>query len=159
MRKIFGKLLVEWAEKDKNIVVLDGDLGRGMFEEFKSKFPERYFNMGVCEQSMVSVAAGLALEGYTPFVYSITPFLLERPFEQIKIDIDHQKTNVKLVGFADYPGMGPTHAELDWKAISTCLKNTKCFFPVGGEEEARKALEEAYKFKGPAIVSLKKVKQ
>lgn len=158
MRKIVGTLLAQWAEKDDKIIVLDGDLGRGMFDEFKAKFPGRYFNMGVCEQSMIGVAAGLALEGFTPFVYSITPFLLERPFEQIKIDVDHQKTNVKLIGFADYPGMGPTHAELDWKIIGSCLKNTKCFFPVGNEDEARKALEEAYKIKGPAIVCLKKAK-
>ena len=159
MRKIFGQALVELGEKDDKIIVLDGDLGRGMFDQFKAKFPTRYFNLGVCEQSMISMAAGLALEGFMPFVFSITPFLLERPFEQIKIDLDSQNTNVKLVGFADYPGMGPTHRELDWKVIASCFKNIKCFFPVGKEEEGKKAILEAYHYKGPAIVSLKKAQQ
>ena len=159
MRKIFGNTVAELAEKDPTIIVLDGDLGRGMFDGFRAKFPERYFNLGVCEQSMISVAAGLALEGFTPFVFSITPFLLERPFEQIKIDVDHQNVNVKLVGYADYSGFGPTHAELDWKIIGTCFKNIKCFFPEGNEQTGKQAVLDAYNYKGPAIVSLKKAKQ
>jgi transketolase len=101
----------------------------------------------------------MALEGLTPVVYSITPFLLERPFEQIKIGLNHQKTNVKLIGYADYPGMGPTHSELDWKTISQCFENIKFFFPIGHEDEARRAILEAYNFNGPAVVSLKKAQQ
>ena len=155
MRKIAGITIAELAEKDKSIVVLDGDLGRGMFDKFKEIYPERYFNLGVCEQSMISVSAGMALEGLKPFVFSITPFLLERPFEQIKIDLDHQKAKVVLVGYADYPGMGPTHAELDWRVISQCFKNIKFFFPKT-EAEAKDAMLEAYNYQGPAIISLKK---
>ena len=68
--------------------------------------------MGICEQSLIGVASGMALEGLKPWVYTITPFLIERPFEQIKLDIDQQKANVNLVGFADYPTLGPTHSEL-----------------------------------------------
>ena len=158
MRKIFGTTISELGEKDPKVVVLDGDLGRGIFDDFRKKFPTRYFNLGVCEQSMISIAAGMALEGLTPFVFSITPFLFERPFEQIKIGLDSQKTNVKLVGYADYPGMGPTHAELDWKKIAPCFKNMKFFFPEGPEEEGKKAILNAYEYQGPAAVSLKKAK-
>jgi transketolase len=157
MRKIAGTTIFELGEKHSEVVVIDGDLGRGMFDQFKQKFPQRYINLGVCEQSMISLAAGMALEGFKPFVYSITPFLLERPFEQIKLDLDHQKTNVVLVGYADYPGMGPTHEELDWRTISTCFKNIKFFFPTT-ELEAKEALIQAYQYDGPAIVSLKKAK-
>ena len=64
----------------------------------------------------------LALEGLKPWVYTITPFLIERPFEQVKLDINQQKANVNLVGFADYPTLGPTHAEMDAKKIMKLLK-------------------------------------
>ncbi|GAG25068.1 unnamed protein product, partial [marine sediment metagenome] len=87
MRKQFGKTLVELAEKDKNLVLLIGDVEQEM-TEFIERWPERFFNLGLCEQTMISMAAGMALEGMRPIVYSITPFLIERPFEQIKIDID-----------------------------------------------------------------------
>lgn len=154
MRKTFKDILIEIAEKDYNVVFLTGDLGFE-FNDFKDRFPNRYFNFGVCEQSMISAAAGMALEGLKPYVYSITPFLLERPFEQVKIDIDQQCANVKLVGYADYPDMGPTHAELDWETIGKMLKNTKCFFPKS-LVDARKFLLEAHEYNGPAIISLKK---
>ena len=68
---------------------------------------DRFINMGICEQSMIGVSSGMALEGLKPWVYTITPFLIERPFEQVKLDIDRQMANVKLVGFADYPTLGP----------------------------------------------------
>ena len=71
----------------------------------------------------------MALDGLKPWVYTITPFLIERPFEQIKLDIDQQKANVKLVGFADYPKLGPTHAELDAKKSMSLFKNIKSYFP------------------------------
>ena len=75
--------------------------------------------MGICEQSLIGTAAGMALEGLKPWVYTITPFLIERPFEQVKLDLDQQKVNVNLVGFApDYPSLGPTHSELNAKKLS-----------------------------------------
>ncbi len=154
MRKRFKDVLIELAGKDQDIVFITGDLGFE-FDEFKKRFPNRYFNFGVCEQSMISAAAGMALEGLKPYIYSITPFLLERPFEQVKIGLNQQKANVKLIGYADYPQMGPTHAELDWKIIGSFLKNTKCFFPRT-LDEVTSALKEAHAYNGPAIISLKK---
>ena len=76
-----------------------GDIGYGIFDDFRKNHPNRFINMGICEQSLISVAAGMSLEGLKPWVYTITPFLIERPFEQIKLDINQQKANVKLVGF------------------------------------------------------------
>ena len=100
MRRIFGKLINELAKKDKKIVLLVGDIGYSIFDDFRKENPKRFFNLGICEQSLISAASGMSLEGLKPWVYTITPFLIERPFEQIKLDINQQKANVKLVGFA-----------------------------------------------------------
>ncbi len=156
MRREFGKLIVELAEKDKDIYLVVGDIGHGIFDEFKKKFRDRYLNLGLTEQSIIGAASGMALEGLKPWVYTITPFLLERPFEQVKIDINQQKANVKLVGYADYPELGPTHAT-DVKGIAKLLQNTKSYFPESSEE-TRKAVYEAYSHCGPCFISLKRDK-
>jgi transketolase len=110
--------------------------------------------MGICEQSIIGVSAGMALEGLKPWVYTITPFLIERPFEQIKLDIDQQNVNVKLVGFADYPTLGPTHSELNGQKLIKLFNNISSFFPKdGGETE--KMTYKAYEKNGPAFMSLK----
>ena len=113
MRRKFGSIIKELADKDPKIVLIVGDIGYGIFDEFRKKHPKRFFNLGICEQSIIGTASGMALEGLKPWVYTITPFLIERPFEQVKLDIDQQNANVKLVGFADYPTLGPTHSELN----------------------------------------------
>ena len=128
MRRRFGKLINELAKKDKKIVLLVGDIGYGIFDDFRKDNPKRFFNLGICEQSLIGVASGMSLEGLKPWVYTITPFLIERPFEQIKLDIDQQNVNVNLVGFADYPNLGPTHSELDAKKMMGLFKNIKSFF-------------------------------
>ena len=117
MRRSFGEIITELADRDEKIYVLVGDIGYRVFDEFREKYPDRFINMGICEQSMIGVSAGMALEGLNPWVYTITPFLIERPFEQIKLDIDQQNLDVKLVGFADYPKLGPTHRELNAKIM------------------------------------------
>ena len=96
----------------------------------------------------------MALEGLKPWVYTITPFLIERPFEQIKLDIDQQNVNVKLVGFADYPKLGPTHSELNGKKLADLFKNIKSFFP-NNSEETENAVKESYNNPGPNFISLK----
>ena len=114
----------------------------------------KFFNLGICEQSIISLAAGMALEGLKPWVYTITPFLIERPFEQIKLDIDQQKANVNLVGFADYPSLGPSHAEIDGKKLMKLFKNIDSFFPKDSHD-TEKAVLKCYKKKGPTFISLK----
>jgi len=103
---------------------------------------------------MISFSSGLALEGLKPWVYTITPFLIERPFEQIKLDIDQQNVNVKLVGYADYPNLGPSHQEIDGKKIMDLFKNIKSFFPKSGDE-TESAIHQSYKENGPTFISLK----
>lgn len=154
MRRTFGKIISELAERDEKIYVLVGDIGYRVFDEFRKKHPDRFINMGICEQSIIGVSAGMALEGLKPWVYTITPFLIERPFEQVKLDIDQQNVNVKLVGFADYPTLGPTHTELDGKKLMQQFHNITSFFPKDGIE-TELFVNQAFEKNGPAFISLK----
>ncbi len=158
MRRKFGKIINQIAKNDDKVVLLVGDIGYGIFDDFRKDNPKKFFNMGICEQSLIGTAAGMALEGLKPWVYTITPFLIERPFEQIKLDIDQQKVNVKLVGFADYPSLGPTHSEVNAKKTMKLFKNIKSFFPKNGDDTT-KVIYESYRIKGPAFISLKTDKQ
>lgn len=157
MRNEFGRFLAKIAKADDDVYLLVGDIGYSIFDEFRMEFSHRFINMGVCEQSIIGVAAGMALEGLKPYVYTITPFLIERPFEQVKLDIDQQNTNVKLVGYADYPTQGPTHAEVDGKKLMSLFNNIESYFPKNSME-AKEALLESYKHGKPTFISLKKDK-
>ena len=152
--KAFGKTIVKLAEKDEKIILISGDVEQEM-EEYKKKFPNRYFNMGLCEQSMISLAAGMAAEGLRPYVYSITPFLIERPFEQIKIDIDEQDLPVVLIGNSDYPSHGPTHRPLNAQKLVSIFKNIHGYFPRN-QFETEKAMLDSYIMKKPAIICIYK---
>ena len=154
MRRRFGKVITELADRDEKIIVLVGDIGYRVFDEFRGKYPDRFINLGICEQSMIGVSAGMALEGLKPWVYTITPFLIERPFEQVKLDIDQQNVNVKLVGFSDYPTLGPTHAELNGEKIMQLFTNIMPLFPKDGDE-TESMVYQAYDKNGPAFISLK----
>lgn len=154
MRKIFGETIVKLAEKDPKIVLLTGDVEQEM-DLFKEKFPNRFYNLGLCEQSITSMAAGLAIEGMRPVVYSITPFVLERPFEQIKVDIDEQNLPVILIGYSDYPTHGPTHRPLNPERLVTVFKNVQAHFPTTSDL-AQKAMIDSYLMRIPSIIFLKK---
>ena len=154
MRRIFGKLIDKLAKKDKKIILLVGDIGYSIFDDFRKNHPDRFVNLGICEQSLIGVASGMALEGMKPWVYTITPFLIERPFEQVKLDIDHQNVNVNLVGFADYPHLGPTHSEINGKKLSKLFKNIQSYFPENSIE-TEKCVYKSFKNKGPNFISLK----
>ncbi len=154
MRRKFGKIINKLARKDKKVILIVGDIGYGIFDDFRKEHPKRFFNLGICEQSIIGFAAGAALQGLKPWVYTITPFLIERPFEQIKLDINQQKANVNLVGYADYPSLGPTHAELDGKKLMGLMKNIKSFFPKDSNE-TEKFVIKTHKIKGPTFLSLK----
>ena len=154
MRRSFGKIITELADRDDKIYVLVGDIGYRVFDKFREKYPDRFINMGICEQSMIGVSAGMALEGLKPWVYTITPFLIERPFEQVKLDIDQQNVNVKLVGFSDYPKLGPTHTELNGEKMMQLFNNINSYFPKNGDETYQ-FVNEAYDNNGPAFISLK----
>ncbi len=154
MRRTFGKIISELADRDKKICLIVGDIGYRVFDEFREKHPDQFINMGICEQSIIGVASGMALEGLKPWVYTITPFLIERPFEQIKLDINQQNVNVSLVGFADYPSLGPTHSEIDAKKMMKLFNNIHSFYPKNGDD-TKKMIYEAHERNGPSFISLK----
>jgi transketolase len=153
MRRQFGKTIIRLAQKDEKIVLLTGDVLQEM-DEFIDKFPDRFYNFGLTEQSIISIAAGMAIKGLRPVVYTLTPFLLERPFEQVKVDIDEQRLPVMLIGNSDYPSHGPTHRPLNAKGLVGLLKNTYGYFPRNAFE-TEKAMLDAYIMKEPAIICLK----
>ena len=155
MRREFMRTLVEIAELDDKIILLYGDTKQAM-DEFEKRFPKRIYNMGIAEQSMIGISAGMSLEGLKPVVYGLTPFIIKRALEQISLDIDQQNVPVILVGYDScYPTQGPTHSGEDAKLLSRILRNTKCYFPKNSEE-TRNYLIQAYKKGGPAFFSLKR---
>ena len=132
MRKQFAKMLHEAMGADSRIYLLTADLGYGILDDIRRDFPDRAVNVGSCEQLMIGMAVGLANSGFVPVCYSITPFLLYRPFEMIRNYVNHEKVNVKLVGSGrdkDYSHDGITHWAEDDLAIMKNLSNISLFKP------------------------------
>lgn len=140
MRREFAKTMIELARNDPKVLLIILDVGGNVFDEYRKLFPDRFMNLGVIEQAAVGFAAGLALEGFKPYVYTIAPFILERPFEQLKLDISQQNANVKLFGFWDYPDAGPTHKPNDIEAECKAL-GIQLIIPKNAEETRQKMLE------------------
>src|SRR5574343_6428 len=98
MRRLFADLLYEEMRLDDRIVLLTGDLGYGMWDKIRDTYSDRFFNVGSAEQLLIGSAVGLALENKIPICYSVTSFLLYRPFEFIRNYLNHEKIPVKLLG-------------------------------------------------------------
>ncbi len=112
MRKEFAQALLGHAKRNKDVILLTGDLGFGTWDSFKEELPEQFYNVGAAESAMMDIAVGLSLSGKLPFCYSITPFLIYRCFETLRTYIDHEKLNVKLIGSGrdnDYKHDGFSH--------------------------------------------------
>lgn len=158
MRKAFADTLLSIAEKDPRIIFLTGDLGFQMFDEFKEKFNGRYVNVGVAEAQMVSAAAGMALEGYRPFVYSIAPFATGRPFEHIKISVAYHRLPVVIIGAGGgyaYATNGPTHHGADDLALMSIIPGMTVMAP-GSPTEVKELLPQVIKSGGPAYIRIGK---
>ncbi len=112
MRNQFPKTVLKIMDKDERVVVLLGDIGVHAFRDVFKKYPKRCYNVGICEQSMVGMAAGLAMAGFIPIVHTIEPFLVDRAFEQIKLDFGFQGLIGTIVGVdvsQTAPNLGYTH--------------------------------------------------
>lgn len=158
MRNAFIKTLIESARKNNNILLLSGDLGFNAFEEFIKTFPNRFFNVGVAEANMVSLASGLSFINYIPFTYSIATFMSLRPYEQIIRDVAQHNANVKIIGVGSgfsYSHAGPSHHAIEDIGIMRSIPNMTIFSPADPNETAW-ATKEAIKMKGPVYIRLGK---
>lgn len=133
MRWEFGLQLYELMQRDERVHLLWADVGGNIFKRHREMFGHRCLNVGVCEQATISMAAGMAMQGIRPIVYSILPFLIERAFEQIKIDVDQMNLPVGIVGHSD-GNSGPTHQELDARTLMGLCKNIRGYYPETKEE-------------------------
>lgn len=145
MRDAFFRTLVDLASDDERVMFITGDLGFKLVDEFASRFPHRFYNAGVAEANMVSMAAGLALSGKIPFVYSIVPFVTARCVEQIRNDLCTMAASVIVVGIGGgyaYGENGPTHHGIDDIALMRALPNMTVVSPCDAVEtsDAMRAL-------------------
>jgi transketolase len=156
MRRDFVKQMLIEMEQNPNIIFLTGDLGFNALEPIKEKFPDRFVNVGIAEQHMVGMAAGLALEGKKVIVYSIASFSSLRPYEQIRTDVCYHDLDVKIIGVGggvNYATHGITHHTIEDIAIMNVLPNMKVFAP-GYSWEATEVTKALMNTPGPAYVRL-----
>lgn len=158
MRKIFAKFLLNKMQNNKDIILLTGDLGYGLFDEIRVSFPNQFYNFGSSELTMVTAACGMASEGKIPFVYSITPFVLYRGFEAIRNYINHEKTPVKLIGGGrdrDYGYLGFSHWAEDDLSFMSKFENIQSCKP-NNEDELLKVLDSSILLNYGVYINLKK---
>jgi transketolase len=139
MRKEFAAWLEALASKDERVVVLTGDLGFQALESVRARIGSRFVNAGVSEQNMVSMAAALASQGLRPFCYSIAPFVVFRPAEQLRLDVCIHGLDVKIVGNGGgygYGIMGSTHHAIEDVGVLSTFPGMSCFIPVTGADVA-----------------------
>lgn len=158
MRVEFSQTIVQLAQERKDLVFLSGDLGYMALEGVRDALGERFINAGVAEQNMVSVAAGLAAQGYTPIVYSIAPFATLRPYEQIRNDACLHNLPVKIVGNGGgygYGIMGGTHHALEDVGVMRTLPNMRAYVPAFGTD-VQKCVRSMLNYAGPSYLRLGK---
>jgi len=158
MRTTFLKTLVELAEKDDRIVLLTGDLGYLVVDEFAAKFPDRFFNVGVAEQNMLGVATGLAEAGFIPFVYSIVTFAALRPYEFIRNGPVMHRFPVRIVGVGggmEYGYNGPTHYGIEDVGLMRIQPGMTVVVPADFQQ-TKTALQATYDLPGPVYYRLGK---
>lgn len=143
---------------NEDIVVITADLGWGMFDKIRDDFPDRFLNVGAAEQAAAGIAVGLALEGKTPVFYSITPFLLYRPFEVIRNYINHEQVPVILVGGGrdrDYGHDGFSHWAQEDRQVMEVFDNIQSVWPED-REEMPEVVEWAINCGRPVYINLRR---
>ncbi len=156
MRREFADQLYKQMKKNKDIILLTGDLGYGMWDKIRDDFPDRFINTGAAEQSLLDISVGLALEGKVPFAYSITPFLIYRGFETIRTYINQEQINVKLIGGGrddDYKHDGFSHNAGDIYVFMSEFENIRAYYPEK-KEEIPELLSDILNSDKPCFVSL-----
>lgn len=146
------------AKNDQNVMLLSADQGAWALEKFKENLYGQFYNLGVSEQHLISVSAGLSLTEKKVFVYAITPFVMQRCLEQIKVDLCLSNIPVTIIGSGStltYSFHGPTHQAMDDIAIMRSLPNMTILNPCD-EISAKAAVQLAYTNQGPTYVKMDK---
>ncbi len=161
MKLAFVNKLIELAEQDSRIMLLTGDLGFQIFDEFQNRFGPRFINVGVAEAQMVCAAAGLAFVGWRPVTYSIASFMTSRCYEQIKISVGYPGLPVVIVGagggFA-YGASGVTHHAADDIALMSSIPGMSVVVP-GDANEIEQLLPQVFQLSGPAYFRIGRGKE
>jgi len=137
MRTKFAEICKNIIQADDKSVILIGDISHYLLRDAQECAPARFFNIGICEQSTVNVAAGMALEGMRPIIHTIAPFVVERAYEQIKIGLGYQKTDVTIItvgGTYDYADLGCTHHCYSDIALMRCIPGMDVYEPGTASE-------------------------
>lgn len=157
-RRVFIDTLIELAEKDPTIVLIVPDVGFNYIEKFAEKFPDRYFNLGVTEQSTTLIAAAMALCGLKPYVYSMINFVLFRPYEMVRNGIVHHGANVKLLGVkgsSSYKFLGFSHNMTHENEDTEACKALGLTWAIGTDAQGVKDIvRELYNYDKPAYIRL-----
>ena len=155
---LFGEIL-KLARKHKEIMVLTADMTAFTLDDMAKELPDRVLNVGIAEQNMINVATGLALSGKKVFCYTIASFLLQRAYEQIKINLSDMNLPITLIGIGaerDYATDGGTHQIMHDREIIKVLPHFS-IYEVDCEELARKYVGVAYSSKNPVYLRVRKV--
>ncbi len=147
-----------WQEMQANpdIFLVTADMGYRMLDAIKNDYPDRFINAGASEQAAMGISVGLALEGKIPFVYSLTPFILYRPFEFIRNYVNHERIPVQIVGGGrdgDYAKDGISHQAKEVRAVLDLFPNIKTYWPER-KEDIRAMVREMATGVSPAFISL-----
>ncbi len=157
MREAFGKTLERLGAEDKNIVVLDADLsGSTQTKFFAKSFPERFFDVGIAEQNLISTAAGLSMVGKIPFAATFAIFATGRTYDQIRNGVCYQNANIKIIG--THGGLtvgedGATHQSLEDVSLMRGIPNMTVIVPADAKE-CEEAVKFAYKHNGPVYIRI-----
>lgn len=156
MRKRFGELIAHAMRSDERVWLLTGDLGYFVLDEARAEFPERFCNVGAAEQLMLGTAVGLANSGMIPVCYSITPFVIFRPYEYLRNYLNHERCPVKLVGTGrdqEYGHLGFSHWAHDANEALGVFDNIKQYIP-NTTNELEKVWDKWLYLKNPAYLNL-----
>lgn len=154
-KEAIGNQLIELAEKDTDLVVLTSDSrGSASMAEFARRFPEQFVEVGIAEQNLVGIAAGLAAAGKKPFIISYAAFVTMRGIEQVKVDVAYSNVNVKIIGISggvSYGPLGMSHHALQDVAVMKAIPNIRVYLPADGYQSAR-LIRELAGDEGPAYI-------
>lgn len=160
MRNKFADALYEIGRKDERICALVADISpAGSMVNFRNEFPDRFINCGVAEQSMIGIAAGMALRGMRPFCYTIATFALFRPFEMVRVDLAYQNLPVTVIGMGAgviYSTLGGTHHTMEDIAVASAIPNMTVLAPCDPQEMRLATQWCATESKGPVYMRLGK---